>query len=475
MALSIDDPLYQLIDAEQRRREQSDLMNVSNPNIPSDLGTYRGLPVQSSDPNFRQRQEALTALRENELARMQGMANATRADSLNAIQQAGLLASTGGVQKNALPDSSPYVNVYDKDYTRNLGLTNTRLKGAEDDEGRVSSYIRNAYGDTKDIEQTDYQRRQKEIENRRAEEQLGISKERFAIEKEKANREMNNPELVGVTQDGNKTIWRNPKTGEYMTGDGKVANAEDLLAMRGVGSKKDEFTGDIIYDESGRAYERVFNKSTGTSQVRPLGGTSTSTGVPSGAKLMDKATLKEKEKEAKLTDKQIEDVTDLDQTLRALDEIEKAKKGIDTGPLAGRFNAYGQQYGFGDYIPGQKATTDLASRVGAAHSAYQKALSGLSVGEKEAQRLMLQMPQMNDNDEAFDAKLKAMRDIVKQQKETKLENLSKQGKNVKPYQGVTGNTTTGQVNAPGQRTVVKTGTYNGRPVVQYSDGSVEYK
>lgn len=496
MVLPVDDPLYQIIDAEQRRREQADTINASNPNIPSDLGSYRGIPVQSSDPNFRARQEALTALREAELARMQGMSNATRADSLNAIQQAGLLASAGGIASGHLPDSSPYVNVYNSDYARNLGLTNTRLKGSEDDEGRVSNYIRNAYTDTKDIEKSDYDRRQKEIENRRAEEQLGISKERFGLEKEKLSRELNNPELVGVTQDGNKTIWRNPKTGEYMTGDGKVANAEDLLSMRGVGTKKDEYS--TVEGANGQMY--VFNKSTGRFEKAQTGTGESVMGAPkgqlAGLAAKDEAGMLDSASRAQQTIEQINNYNNA---------IEKIGKGIlspKAGPLDKEIVAGlgGVNQILGTNILDTKERQEamaFASQLEGMASEMLKGQGQITEGERRI--ISDSMGKLTDP-----ATAKIVTGILKENA-LRTQQMAKEwlhggrqsgkdfytwrqewmeknaggksstgGVGGNAYGGITGNTTTSSVNS-GNRTIVKTGTYNGRPVVQYSDGTVEYK
>lgn len=136
------------------------------------------------------------------------------------------------------------------------------------------------------------------------------------------------------------------------------------------------------------------------------------------------------EKATKLSDKQTSELEGLDNALKALDEVETAKSGVNTGRYASAFQA-GK-----DIIPGMEADPDfvaLRQLSGTQLFDYVKAQSGVSYSAKELQQLKNNMPNEDDDDNTFMTKLNTVRKIIERKRQTKLGAFEKQGKNVKEF------------------------------------------
>lgn len=136
------------------------------------------------------------------------------------------------------------------------------------------------------------------------------------------------------------------------------------------------------------------------------------------------------EKATKLSDKQTSEIEGLDNVLSSLNEVENAKTGVNTG----RYAAAGQATL--DLIPGVEADQNfvaLRQMSGTQLFDYIKQQTGAAYSAKELQELENNMPNIKDDDETFMTKLKTVRKIVERKRQTKLNTLEKQGKNVKEF------------------------------------------
>lgn len=134
------------------------------------------------------------------------------------------------------------------------------------------------------------------------------------------------------------------------------------------------------------------------------------------------------EEKAKPSDKQISDITTLDNALEGIRSIKQQKPQFDTGPIAGRTNAVAGFLGMSD-----PKKTAFRAQVGEQLAQYIKSISGAAVSENERQALLQNLPTMNDSDSAFDAKLKVVEDRLNHHKNNYLNNLSLGGKNVDSF------------------------------------------
>jgi len=136
-----------------------------------------------------------------------------------------------------------------------------------------------------------------------------------------------------------------------------------------------------------------------------------------------------KEQEARLTPKQISDVTALDNALGVINNIQAEKPKFDTGPVSARQNSLAQMFGMDD-AQKSKFKADIQSNV----AEYIKSISGAAVSDQERAFLLQNMPTMADNDATFSAKLQLVKDRLERNKDNMLTNMNKSGKNVKDYQ-----------------------------------------
>ena len=110
-----------------------------------------------------------------------------------------------------------------------------------------------------------------------------------------------------------------------------------------------------------------------------------------------------------LSSKEIEKLSDTITVRKQIEELEKLKEGVQTGPIVGRMTSLAQSLGLNtdaDFKALKVQTQSVLSN-------YVKSISGSQVTEAEAVRLMGVIPSVNDPDELFNAKLKEFEKIVK--------------------------------------------------------------
>lgn len=134
------------------------------------------------------------------------------------------------------------------------------------------------------------------------------------------------------------------------------------------------------------------------------------------------------EKEAKLSDKQIEALSSYDKALNSISSIRGQKGQFDTGPLAGRMNSVAGVVGMDD-----AKKSAFRAEVQDQLAQYIKSISGGAVSDSERAALMQNLPNMNDNDETFNKKLDALEKRLAGHRQTDLDNYRKGGKNVKEF------------------------------------------
>lgn len=160
------------------------------------------------------------------------------------------------------------------------------------------------------------------------------------------------------------------------------------------------------------------------------------------------------EKEQRLGDKQVEAMSGYDKALNSIQSIRAGKSEFDTGPLAGRANALAGMVGIDD--PKKSA---FRAEVQDQLAQYVKSISGGAVSDSERASLMQNLPNMNDNDATFNAKLDALEKRLQGYKQTELSNLKKQGKNVKEWESPV-------TSKPAQKPTGKIRVSNGKEILE---------
>lgn len=142
----------------------------------------------------------------------------------------------------------------------------------------------------------------------------------------------------------------------------------------------------------------------------------------------------DKKMKGRLSDKEVKDITALDDGMRIIEDIENIFKNTDVtkdlGPYASRFEEASQ------FIPGVDRDEDFVKMqqlVGIQLADYVKSISGAQVSEQEAQRLLKNIPNMTDKPKAFKAKLDQFKDELGSAKKDYLTNIGKQKEGAKKY------------------------------------------
>ena len=130
------------------------------------------------------------------------------------------------------------------------------------------------------------------------------------------------------------------------------------------------------------------------------------------------------------TPKQVEELSGLDETKALLGRIrdKKESEGIDTGPIADVRNKLARVIGLDD----PKVSTlrqDLIETL----TKKVKNLSGAAASDKERETIMKTLPNLDDNDEQFLAKIDNALDTIDTIKETKISGIEKGGRDVKQF------------------------------------------
>jgi hypothetical protein len=132
--------------------------------------------------------------------------------------------------------------------------------------------------------------------------------------------------------------------------------------------------------------------------------------------------------EAKLSDKQIGQITEFDDALSSIESIKRQKDDFDTGPVSAIQSGIAGTIGIDD-----SKKSAFKAQVQDDLARYIKSISGGAVSDEERAFLIQNLPTMKDNDETFKAKLDVVESRLKRNRENFLKNAEKAGKNVKKF------------------------------------------
>lgn len=112
-------------------------------------------------------------------------------------------------------------------------------------------------------------------------------------------------------------------------------------------------------------------------------------------------------KAGQLSDAQVKQTAQSREILQSINEIEMLKEGVNTGPIAGRWNSFLATFGVAP--EGFNETKVMTQAVKAN---FIRSLSGTAVSNFERKDLSTIVPLMTDDDETFEAKLVQFRKLV---------------------------------------------------------------
>lgn len=132
---------------------------------------------------------------------------------------------------------------------------------------------------------------------------------------------------------------------------------------------------------------------------------------------------------ALMNDKDVGEITKLDQAIDLVKVIQAEQPQFDTGPLASAWHSTFAALGAGD-------PKKVAFKARIVHEFNQRLhdLTGAAVSPGEVARLQKEMPTMSDNDEQFKAKLAVVLDGLQKNREIFLRNKGLQGKNTSEFE-----------------------------------------
>lgn len=137
-----------------------------------------------------------------------------------------------------------------------------------------------------------------------------------------------------------------------------------------------------------------------------------------------------KEKGDRPSDKQVETIGGIQNSLNMLDRIGGFKKGVNTGPYASKMQQAKP------YLPGMEKDpgfVDLEQTTGLNLFDYIKQQSGTAFSDKEYSNLQKNMPNVEDDDATFNRKLANIKQILQQKQQNTTKTIEKQGKNVDAF------------------------------------------
>lgn len=135
-----------------------------------------------------------------------------------------------------------------------------------------------------------------------------------------------------------------------------------------------------------------------------------------------KVDLQEQQQNMQVLNKYVKPVSELDDALTMLKDIEDNKPKFDTGPLASKKNLAAQTLGIDD--PEYSA---FRAKVGSSLADYIKSISGAAVSDQERAFLLKNLPSMDDNDKTFVAKIKVVKERLQRNRDNLLNNVEKTG------------------------------------------------
>jgi hypothetical protein len=124
-------------------------------------------------------------------------------------------------------------------------------------------------------------------------------------------------------------------------------------------------------------------------------------------------------------------VSEIDTLIGNVGAIRKGKDGIDTGPIAGRLGVLRTKVGAGD-----PQVTAFRAEVGSQLADYIKGISGAAASDKERAFLEQNVPNVNDSDDEFMAKLDRLETWAKRKRGTLLDALGAAKRDVSGFRSV---------------------------------------
>lgn len=136
------------------------------------------------------------------------------------------------------------------------------------------------------------------------------------------------------------------------------------------------------------------------------------------------------EKGYKLTAGEIESISNFDASLANLSRLQELKRGVDTGVIPSGLNTLAKKVG----IDNPKSST-ARSQMKAYVSDAVRAISGAAASDQERAFLTEQVPNANDDDDTFEAKLAETMRRVQMIRDTRVNALKMAGKGVDQFIG----------------------------------------
>jgi hypothetical protein len=133
-------------------------------------------------------------------------------------------------------------------------------------------------------------------------------------------------------------------------------------------------------------------------------------------------------KRTMLSDGQVKIIAEYDNGLAMLQDIGKAKAGVDTGPVAARRNALAGKFGLDD-----PNISSFRAMVGDQLASYIRSISGAAASDRERAFLMQNIPKVEDSDAVFEAKLKVVSERLAKLREIELGLFGAQGKEIDAF------------------------------------------
>ena len=141
-----------------------------------------------------------------------------------------------------------------------------------------------------------------------------------------------------------------------------------------------------------------------------------------------------KEVKGRLSDKEVKDISELDDGSRILEEIDNLLENTEIEDYLGPYASKIQN--MINYIPTAELDENFVKMqqlVGIQLADYIKSISGAQVSEQEAQRLFKNIPNVTDKPKAFKTKLDQFKKELKDAKNNYLENIGKQKKSAEKF------------------------------------------
>lgn len=219
------------------------------------LGSYRGKPIAPIDPTALGRFGSLKQEREAELAKLLGMSDQVRRESMIAEAMANRHSTAGGIMTNNVPSAANAINVLQDWGDRGAGVSKERIAGAERDEDRIAKYVDQSYNAAADREKMDYDRSRNSVLDAR-------NATKFGWESEDRNRK----EKFGLL-DG-EGVYQHPVTGEFhfLKDDSEVPSNRygDVKGMvLADGKNRYQFGSTYVNRDTGERYTQVNDPQTG--------------------------------------------------------------------------------------------------------------------------------------------------------------------------------------------------------------------